>query len=198
LRELVRSLTQKVQGEEEVLNTHVTIKRKKHAHIVAKLRHQNSAAAQQKVDRKKYALTVYARAIYYMREFLKDLAQNIEGDKRSMPNMLPSSKIVRDFVDICVDEKQHFLGLTATRNSNDYLSYHLVNTCLISIVLGLELGLSKEMLLDLGKAALFHDIGVTSIGDELLFDPVVLRVFALMVSRQKMKALPKGATIEIG
>jgi hypothetical protein len=96
--------------------------------------------AERKVDRKKYAMTVYARAIYYMRRFIERLQSGGQ-----LPSMQPAQRIVQDLVDICVEQRSHFLGMTTTRSVEDYLMYHSVNTCLIAIVFAHELGLSPSM-----------------------------------------------------
>lgn len=119
--------------------------------------------AEQKVDRKKYALTVYARSVYYMSTFIRKMREG--GD---LPSMQPAAKVVQDLVDICFEQRSHFLGMTTTRSIEEYVQYHSVNTALISIVFGSELGLTRAQLHDLGMAALFHDIGMAEISEELL------------------------------
>ena len=70
-------------------------------------------------------------------------------------------------MDISFEQKTHFLGMTTFKNEGDYLIYHQVNVCLMSIVFGVELGLTKPQLRDLGYIALFHDAGMASIPPEL-------------------------------
>jgi len=43
----------------------------------------------------------------------------------------------------------------------DYLYYHIVNVCLISIEIGLGLGYDRLHLIELATAAFLHDIGIT-------------------------------------
>jgi HD-GYP domain-containing protein (c-di-GMP phosphodiesterase class II) len=110
-----------------------------------------------KLDRKKYALTCYGRAIFFIRKYMDSL-------RASKPiNTSKSLRVIQDFVDIGIDHRTHFLGLTTTRVDQDYLAYHQVNTCLMSIVLGHELGLTKPQLRDLGYIALFHDAGMGTV-----------------------------------
>lgn len=112
----------------------------------------------QQVDRKKYLLTIYARAVFYMHEYIDKVRQ---GDS-SIP-LAKAGRLVQDLVDLCAEQRTHFLGLTTTKAAGDeYLSHHSVNTCLISIVFGSELGLDKRQLHDLGMAALFSQIGVAA------------------------------------
>jgi HD-GYP domain-containing protein (c-di-GMP phosphodiesterase class II) len=114
-----------------------------------------------KVDRKKYAMTVYARAVFFLNKYLDSVRA---GKPMSSSKAL---RIVQDLVDISYDQKTHFLGMTTTKREADYLVYHQVNVCLMSIVFGAELGLTKAQLRDLGYIALFHDAGMVTIPEEL-------------------------------
>lgn len=115
----------------------------------------------QKVDRKKYAMTVYARAVYFLTKYLESVQA---GKPLSTTKAL---RLVQDFVDISFEQKTHFLGMTTLKREMDYLIYHQVNVCLMSIVFGQELGLTKAQLRDLGYIALFHDAGMATIPEEL-------------------------------
>jgi HD-GYP domain-containing protein (c-di-GMP phosphodiesterase class II) len=114
-----------------------------------------------KVDRKKYAMTVYARAVFFLQKYLDSVRA---GKPISTVKAL---RIVQDLVDIAYDQKTHFLGMTTTKREADYLVFHQVNVALMSIVFGAELGLTKPQLRDLGYIALFHDAGMSTIPDEL-------------------------------
>lgn len=116
----------------------------------------------QKVDRKKYAMTVYSRAVFFLTKYL----ESVQAGKPM--NTAKALRIVQDFVDISYEQKTHFLGMTTLKKSEaDYLVYHQVNVCLMSIVFGQELGLTKAQLRDLGYTALFHDAGMVTLPEEL-------------------------------
>jgi HD-GYP domain-containing protein (c-di-GMP phosphodiesterase class II) len=115
-----------------------------------------------KLDRKKYALTCYARAIFFIRQYLASLRE----DKPL--NTSKSMRILQDFVDLSFDQRTHFLGLTTTRIDSEYLAYHQVNSCIMAIVFGGELGLTKIQVRDLGYVALFHDAGMGTVPDAVL------------------------------
>lgn len=165
LKAFLRMFTAQAFADDGQLGGHVAIRVTKYRTIASKLKEQadKDIQEQRNLDRRKYAMTVYARAIYFMRRFLEHVKS---GHK--LPNTTAAGRIVRDFVDLCSEQKNHFLGLTCARSSDDYLAYHSVNTTLLSIVVGNALGLSRMQLFDLGKAALFHDIGVVNM------DPAVL------------------------
>jgi HD-GYP domain-containing protein (c-di-GMP phosphodiesterase class II) len=115
-----------------------------------------------KLDRKKYALTCYGRAIFFIRKYMDSL-------RTEHPiNTSKALRIIQDFVDISMDHRTHFLGLTTTRVDSEYLCYHQVNTCLMAIVLGNEMALTKPQLRDLGYISLFHDAGMGTVPDEVL------------------------------
>jgi HD-GYP domain-containing protein (c-di-GMP phosphodiesterase class II) len=115
-----------------------------------------------KLDRKKYALTCYGRAVLFVREYFKSL-------RAEKPiNTSKVLRVLQDLVDISMDHRTHFLGLTTTRSDGEYLAYHSVNTALMTIVYGNELGLTKPQLRDLAYIALFHDAGMGAVPDELL------------------------------
>jgi HD-GYP domain-containing protein (c-di-GMP phosphodiesterase class II) len=143
----------------------LNIKVGKFARIQEQLDKEEDAAieAERKVDRKKYAMTVYARAVYYMRRFIERLQAGGQ-----LPSMQPAQRLIQDLVDVCVEQRSHFLGMTTTRSVEDYLMYHSVNTVLIAIVFGHELGLSRAQMHELGMAALFHDIGMAEIDSDIL------------------------------
>ncbi|MCY1041981.1 hypothetical protein OV208_11705 [Corallococcus sp. bb12-1] len=114
-----------------------------------------------KVDRKKYAMTVYARAVFFLQKYLESVrAGKPIGSSRAL-------RLVQDFVDISYDQRTHFLGMTTQKREDDYLVYHQVNVALMCIVFGAELGLTKPQLRDLGYIALFHDAGMTTLPEEL-------------------------------
>jgi len=151
--------TEEEAGEEGLSSRKlVNIKVSKWKKIKEKLKDDDDSS----VDRKKYAVTVYARAIFYMRTYLDRMR---EGKALSLRT---ADRFVQDLVDICFEQRTHFLGMTTLDKEQDYLVYHSVNTCLISIVFASELGMSKAQLKELGVIALFHDVGMAAISPELM------------------------------
>ncbi|MCK6545972.1 hypothetical protein L6R52_08890 [Myxococcota bacterium] len=120
----------------------------------------------EQIDRKKYLMTVYSRAVFFMRKYFEKVHK---GDF-SIP-FAKAGRLVQDLVDLCHDEKTHFLGVTTTRCDGEYLPYHAVNCALLAIVFGSELGLDKRQLHELGMAALFSQIGLVGMPDEVLQRP---------------------------
>jgi HD-GYP domain-containing protein (c-di-GMP phosphodiesterase class II) len=73
----------------------------------------------------------------------------------------------------------------------EYLYYHVVNVCLLSIELGLEFKYGKSILLDLARSAFLHDIGMAPML------PLIMRPCALSAEElAKVRQHPKtGAEI---
>ncbi len=122
---------------------------------------EQERGTEEKVDRKKYAMTVYARAVFFLRRYLKSVRENAP---------IPTTRalrIVQDLVDLSFEQKTHFLGMTTAKGEADYLVFHQVNVCLFCIVFGGELGLTRAQLRDLGYIALFHDVGMALLPDTM-------------------------------
>lgn len=117
----------------------------------------------EQIDRKKYLMTVYSRSVFFMRKYLEKVSK---GDY-SIP-FAKAARLVQDLVDLCHDQRSHFLGVTTTRSDSEYLPYHSVNTCLLAVVFGQELGLDKRQLHDLGMAALFSQVGLIDLPEAIV------------------------------
>lgn len=145
----------------------------------------------QQIDRKKYLMTVYARAVFFMRKYF----EYINAGKPLLP-WAKAARLVQDLVDLCKDQRTHFLGLTTTKSETEYLPFHSVNCCLMAIVFGGELGLDKKQLLELGMGALFSQVGLTEVPEEVLARPggltkqerVVVDLFPLRSAKRILQA----------
>ena len=124
---------------------------------------QEEVDLDKQIDRKKYAMTVYARAVFFMRKFFESL---LAGE--AMLPFAKAARLVQDMVDLCYEQRTHFLGLTTTRSATEYLPFHAVNCCLLGVVFGNELGLDRRQLHELGMAALFSQVGILDVPEELL------------------------------
>ncbi len=88
------------------------------------------------------------------------------------PRVLERSRRVADAtVEFLLTGKEAFLSLMATC-SFDYRTYtHSVNVGIFSVALAQSLGFSTEDLLEIGTAAIVHDIGKTRISPTILNKP---------------------------
>ncbi len=79
---------------------------------------------------------------------------------------------IEETVDRLLDEilatRSPILGLEEIRAQDAYTYRHSVNVCVISLLLGITLGLSMGQLRELGVGALLHDIGKVHVPPEIL------------------------------
>ena len=108
----------------------------------------------QGIDRTKYAFTVYARAVAFTRGFFTPQAT-------ATYSLAPAARIVCDVVDLARSGDAHLLGM-APKNESEAPPYHAANTCLLASLLGVQLDLPRDRLLDLGRAALLWPLVATS------------------------------------
>jgi len=80
---------------------------------------------------------------------------------------------VKEIIELFKTDKDHLLTFTAPRNYtiDNYFIPHVVNTALISLAIGDYLKLPPHRLIDLGNAALLHEIGMTKIPSAIYMKP---------------------------
>ncbi len=113
-------------------------------------------------EARKAARRTYTQSVNIAREVLTDVrlgrAVNLRRVKRA----------VQSIVDQVLNNEQAMLGMTTLRDYDEYTFTHSVNVCILSVILGQRLGLSRLQLYELGVAALFHDIGKMRIDPEIM------------------------------
>jgi HD-GYP domain-containing protein (c-di-GMP phosphodiesterase class II) len=82
-----------------------------------------------------------------------------------------AKRAIQNIVDLMLDDEATILGLTTLRCHDEYTHNHSVNVSLLSIALANRAGYPKVELADLGLAALFHDMGKSTIPMEVLNKP---------------------------
>jgi HD-GYP domain-containing protein (c-di-GMP phosphodiesterase class II) len=82
-----------------------------------------------------------------------------------------AKRAIQNIIDLMVDDEAAVLGLTTLRCHDQYTHNHSVNVSLLSLALANRVGYPKVELADLGLAALFHDMGKSTIPMEVLNKP---------------------------
>lgn len=67
-----------------------------------------------------------------------------------------------------VSHHQDLLKLTAIKRYDQVTFTHIINVCILSMFFATKLGLSREEALEIGIAALFHDIGKTGVSRKII------------------------------
>jgi HD-GYP domain-containing protein (c-di-GMP phosphodiesterase class II) len=107
------------------------------------------------------AKRTYFQSINVAREVLSDARLGRAFNARRV------KRAVQSIVDQVLDNESVMLGMTALRDYDEYTFTHCVNVCILSVVLGQRLGLSKLQLYELGVGALLHDIGKREVDWEI-------------------------------
>jgi hypothetical protein len=79
--------------------------------------------------------------------------------------------IVREMVDVIIEDDSVLLALSTLRDYDDYTFVHSVNVAIHAIRLGKHIGLSEDALVLLGLCGLFHDLGKCAIPPHILNKP---------------------------
>jgi HD-GYP domain-containing protein (c-di-GMP phosphodiesterase class II) len=116
-------------------------------------------------DARKTIKKTYFNAVSFTKGVMKKIKS---GEKISVKR---AKRVVQTMVDQLLEEQDLLLGMTAIKDYDDYTYHHSVNVSILSVALGQQLGFPRKALLDLGLAALFHDIGKLDIPPEILNKP---------------------------
>ncbi|AMW04972.1 HD-GYP domain-containing protein [Gemmatimonas phototrophica] len=114
------------------------------------------------LDAKEKARQTYVRSLDVTREVITSARLG-----RS-PGLKRVKRAVQGIVDSILTDSASMIGLTTLRDFDEYTFVHSVNVCILAVALGRRLGLTKIQLLDLGLAALLHDIGKSRVPLDLL------------------------------
>lgn len=88
---------------------------------------------------------------------------------------LPVDRIratVQAIIDDVMSGKGIGSGLSLLRDYDEFTFTHSVNVCTYAVALGLQHGLDRHQLIDLGSGALLHDIGKIRFSEGLIEQPV--------------------------
>ncbi len=112
------------------------------------------------------------------KEALSSLLDSISFLRKSSAeeetNIYEARRLVRKFSELLFKERSYLIALTIIKDIGSYTFNHSANVCILSIAMGIELGLSRKDLLELGIAALFHDLGKIDIPGDILNKPDTL------------------------
>ncbi len=79
--------------------------------------------------------------------------------------------VVADSLRSLITDDSALLALAGIRSYDRYLSEHSVNVCILSMVLGKDLGLDPASTLELGLSALLHDVGKVFVPSDIVRKP---------------------------
>lgn len=118
--------------------------------------------ADDELDARERARQTYVRSLDVTREVMS------QARLGRSPSLRRVKRAVQSVVDAILTDPASMLGLTTLREFDEYTFVHSVNVCILAVALGRRLGFTKPQLLELGVAALLHDIGKSRVPTEVL------------------------------
>lgn len=82
-----------------------------------------------------------------------------------------TKKLIGNIVEELLMNKDTMVNLIDLKFFDDYTYFHSVNVAVLSIVMGVGIGLSKEDLFNLGLGAILHDMGKIFVDKEVINKP---------------------------
>jgi len=127
---------------------------------------QAAVAAAKKVmgDKRLFAIRAYAKAMHLLREYIKHLGDPVRRGYFHVKLL----RVAQDLVTMCEQDGWKYIGLVNNKAYHAYLFNHSVNVAMLSLVLGVKLGLRRERLAELAMAALLHDVGKAMLPREIM------------------------------
>lgn len=117
------------------------------------------------LDNRKIAKKTFFKAISLTQEIMT----NVRSSKAI--NIAKAKRVVQTMVDQIIKDEALFLELSTIKNFDEYTFVHSANVSVLSIILGMRLGVDRKKLSELGFAALFHDIGKVKLPIDLINKP---------------------------
>lgn len=97
-----------------------------------------------------------------------------KGHKQAKQKIDVTKMLITNIVEEILENKDTMVNLIDLKFFDDYTFFHSVNVAVLSILIGAELGLSREQLYNLGLASILHDIGKVFIDKDILNKPDAL------------------------
>src|SRR6266849_1066681 len=120
----------------------------------------------QSVDEAKEAM-IAPRELYRIGLRTMD-ALNYQAVQGTPLNLRNARLLANSLVKVILHDRNALLGVAALYQHDEDTCHHSVNVAVLSLMLGLRLGLEENMLPALGTAALLHDVGKMRIPRSLL------------------------------
>jgi len=116
-------------------------------------------------DAKERAKGIYAQTM----GVISDVMDHVKLGKAL--RLKRAKRAVQSMIDQLLAAETNLLGLTNLRCYDEYTYNHSINVGILSIAIGQRVGIGKNRLVDLGMAAVFHDIGKSCIPLAVLNKP---------------------------
>jgi HD-GYP domain-containing protein (c-di-GMP phosphodiesterase class II) len=89
-------------------------------------------------------------------------------DQNKPFNIRRARRVIQSLTELLNLDENYMLGLTSIKNYDAYTFNHSVNVTILALNMGRRMGLDRTTLTDLGLSAIFHDLGKTSLSQEII------------------------------
>jgi HD-GYP domain-containing protein (c-di-GMP phosphodiesterase class II) len=117
-----------------------------------------------RMDEGEAAARYYAKALVLLRETVR--CWEHEDTRRHLGAR--TKRVIQQIITLAERSPRPFLWLAHVKDDSEYLYAHSTNVALLSLLIGLRIGLDRNRLAELGVAALFHDLGRISLPGRVL------------------------------
>lgn len=90
------------------------------------------------------------------------------ADEMKRDNLEEIESLIHSIVAQILENRDSVVSLASLKTLDNYTYQHSVDVGILSLIMGREMKLSREELLDLGRAAFFHDIGKVFVSSDIL------------------------------
>lgn len=115
-------------------------------------------------DRRSFSVRAYAKTMVLLRLYFEKLD---DVTRRSF-YQLKLQRSIQDLVTVCLQGGWRSFGLVNGARYEEHLYHHSTNVAVLSLVLGVRLGLNRTRLTELGMAAVQHQLGKAQLPKGLL------------------------------
>lgn len=120
-------------------------------------------------DEEEYELTELRRDYALGLDLIRETAARLAAGRAV--DLGETTRFVNGLAEKVVEDPTQALLLTAIKSYDEYTYYHMVNVCLLSVALGLTVGLRHDQVVALGVGALLHDVGKVNVPRDVLLEP---------------------------
>jgi len=117
-----------------------------------------------RTDEGEAAAQYYAKVLVLLRETIR--CWEHEDTRRFLGAR--TKRVLQQIISLAERSPRPFLWLAHVKDDSEHLYAHSTNVALLSVLIGLRLGIERNRIADLGMAALFHDLGRISLPGRVL------------------------------
>lgn len=99
-------------------------------------------------------------------KLVKQSFNNLQQNRKL--NTVALKKVINNILDEILDNPHVLMTITDIATLDNVVFYHMVSSCVLSIMTGITLGYNETRLKELGIGALLHDIGKSQIDTEIV------------------------------